>query len=96
MIKCDEDAAFAAAQLASGVPPRDIAYAYGYKSEHTVIRWIWAFVRKYVSETEIAFADTLWSLIPKAILAFKWRRAAAFRQADGKPGDAMYCSGRRA
>ena len=100
MIKRDEDAAFAAAQWASGVPLEEIAAVYGYKTTWGVKRPIYDFFRKYLSYEQMAYAiDPPWSMIPMAITTFKGcraklprsandegRGAALFRRADGKPG----------
>jgi hypothetical protein len=72
MIESDEDAAFAAAQWASGVSLEEIAALYGYKTTRGIKRPIYDFFRKYLSYEQMAYAiDPPWSMIPMAVTTFR-------------------------
>lgn len=84
----DEDAAYAAAQWASGIPQHEIALTFGYKGPSTICMAIERFLRKFtptaVTNAEIyatgklvARVEERRAMVPKALQAFKAQRESA-------------------
>ena len=85
----DEDAAYAAAQWASGIKQREIAHSFGYKGAAPICIAIEQFLRKFTPDAEInEYPRTLAkggaarrAMVLAALEQFKTRRSSSLEAA---------------